>query len=117
MGIVEAGQHRSCPGPGPFVPGMGAERPWQGAPLSRQPRPPPPGSPPGPDRVNIRSISARTCVEEFEMSQVRVLVGTRKGAFILTADGRRESWNVEGPLFAGWEIYHLKGSPVDPDRL
>jgi photosystem II stability/assembly factor-like uncharacterized protein len=24
---------------------------------------------------------------------------------------------VSGPHFAGWEIYHLKGSPVDPDRL
>jgi photosystem II stability/assembly factor-like uncharacterized protein len=51
------------------------------------------------------------------MSGVRVLVGTRKGAFILTADERREQWDVSGPLFAGWEIYHLKGSPVDPNRL
>ena len=46
------------------------------------------------------------------MSGVRVLVGTRKGAFILTADGKRERWEVTGPHFAGWEIYHLKGSPV-----
>jgi hypothetical protein len=51
------------------------------------------------------------------MSGVRVLVGTRKGAFILTSDGKREQWDVSGPHFAGWEIYHLKGSPVDPDRL
>lgn len=51
------------------------------------------------------------------MSSVRVLVGTKKGAFILTADGKREKWNVEGPLFGGWEMYHLKGSPVDPDRI
>jgi photosystem II stability/assembly factor-like uncharacterized protein len=51
------------------------------------------------------------------MSNVRVLVGTRKGAFILTSDGKREKWDVSGPLFAGWEIYHLKGSPADPDRL
>jgi photosystem II stability/assembly factor-like uncharacterized protein len=51
------------------------------------------------------------------MSTVRVLVGTRKGAFILTADGKREHWEVDGPYFAGWEIYHLKGSPVDPNRL
>jgi photosystem II stability/assembly factor-like uncharacterized protein len=51
------------------------------------------------------------------MSGVRVLVGTRKGAFVLTSDGRRERWNVSGPHFAGWEIYHLKGSPADPDRL
>src|ERR1700723_3774508 len=51
------------------------------------------------------------------MSNVRVLVGTRKGAFILTSEGKREHWNVSGPHFAGWEIYHLKGSPADPDRL
>jgi photosystem II stability/assembly factor-like uncharacterized protein len=51
------------------------------------------------------------------MSKVRVLVGTRKGAFILTADGKREKWDVSGPHFAGWEIYHMKGSPLDPDRL
>ena len=51
------------------------------------------------------------------MSGVRLLVGTRKGAFVLTSDGTREDWNVEGPLFAGWEIYHLNASPVDPDRL
>ena len=51
------------------------------------------------------------------MSGVRVLVGTRKGAFILTSDGRREKWDVAGPHFAGWEIYHMKGSPADRDRL
>ena len=51
------------------------------------------------------------------MSQVRVLVGTRKGAFILTADGARKQWDVTGPLFGGWEIYHMKGSPVDPNRI
>jgi len=51
------------------------------------------------------------------MSKVRVLVGTRKGAFILSSDATRKQWKVEGPHFAGWEIYHLKGSPADPDRL
>ena len=51
------------------------------------------------------------------MSQVRVLVGTRKGAFVLTADGKREKWDICGPHFAGWEMYHLKGSPADPNRI
>ncbi len=51
------------------------------------------------------------------MSSVRILVGTRKGAFILTADGKRRDWKVSGPFFAGWEIYHLKGSPLNPDRI
>ncbi len=51
------------------------------------------------------------------MAGVRVLVGTRKGAFVLTSDERRERWEVSDPLFAGWEIYHLAGSPADPSRL
>src|SRR6187551_2398130 len=51
------------------------------------------------------------------MSGVRVLVGTRKGAFTLESDGKRETWQVNGPHFGGWEIYHLKGSPADPNRL
>ncbi|MBX3438859.1 MAG: exo-alpha-sialidase [Planctomycetaceae bacterium] len=51
------------------------------------------------------------------MSSVRVLVGTRKGAFILTSDGQRKNWSVDGPHFTGWEIYHLKGSPTDPNRI
>src|SRR3954469_19944621 len=56
-------------------------------------------------------------LEEHCMSGVRVLVGTKKGAFILTADGKREKWDVSGPHFAGWEIYHMKGSPVDLHRI
>jgi hypothetical protein len=51
------------------------------------------------------------------MSKVQVLVGTKKGAFILTSDGKRAKWEVSGPFFAGWEIYHMKGSPVDPNRI
>ncbi len=51
------------------------------------------------------------------MSKVRVLVGTRKGAFVLTSDGKRARWDITGPFFAGWEIFHLKGSPADPNRI
>jgi photosystem II stability/assembly factor-like uncharacterized protein len=51
------------------------------------------------------------------MASVRVLVGTKKGAFVLTSDGKREKWDVSGPHFAGWEIYHVKGSPLDPNRI
>src|SRR3569623_1246148 len=54
---------------------------------------------------------------EQSMSKVRVLVGTKKGAFILTSDGKRKNWDVSGPHFAGWELYHLKGSPADPNRI
>src|SRR5437667_12146328 len=51
------------------------------------------------------------------MSQVRVLVGTKKGAFVMTSDGTRKKWDVTAPFFGGWEIYHLKGSPADPKRI
>jgi len=51
------------------------------------------------------------------MSKVRILVGTRKGAFVVTSDAKRAHWDVTGPYFAGWEIYHVKGSPADPNRL
>jgi photosystem II stability/assembly factor-like uncharacterized protein len=51
------------------------------------------------------------------MSSVRILAGTRKGAFVLTSDGKRKDWKITGPHFTGWEIYHLKGSPLDPNRL
>ncbi|MEZ6137193.1 MAG: hypothetical protein R3C53_20070 [Pirellulaceae bacterium] len=51
------------------------------------------------------------------MKCVRVLVGTAKGAFIFSSDEKREKWKVEGPLFAGWTVYHMKGSPVDPNRI
>jgi photosystem II stability/assembly factor-like uncharacterized protein len=51
------------------------------------------------------------------MTAIRVLVGTRKGAFVLSSDGIRRDWQVDGPLFAGWEIYHVKGSPADPNRI
>src|ERR1700754_4330052 len=54
---------------------------------------------------------------ESQMTKVRVLVGTRKGAFILTSDGTRKDWEVSGPHFAGWEIYHLKGSVAEPNRI
>ena len=51
------------------------------------------------------------------MSKIQVLVGTRKGAFVLKSDGKRERWDVNGPHFGGWEIFHVKGSPADPNRL
>ncbi len=51
------------------------------------------------------------------MSRLRVLAGTRKGAFILTSDGKRKNWKIDGPFFGGWEIYHFTGSPVNPERL
>jgi hypothetical protein len=51
------------------------------------------------------------------MSRIRLLVGTRKGAFVMTSDGKRQTWDVSGPFFGGWEIYHVKGSPADPNRI
>src|SRR5579875_125202 len=55
--------------------------------------------------------------KEQAMTAVRVLVGTHKGAFVLTSDGKREHWEINGPYFGGWDVYHVTGSPADPDRL
>jgi photosystem II stability/assembly factor-like uncharacterized protein len=70
-------------------------------------------------KINVLTTGARSSHHwtNNTMSSVRLLIGTKKGAFILTADGKREQWEVNGPHFAGWEIYHAKGSPVQPDRL
>jgi hypothetical protein len=69
-------------------------------PLTKRQAPPPAET----DRVGAQ------IPQEFEtMSKARVLVGTHKGAFILTSDGKRQQWEVSGPHFAGWEVYHLKG--------
>jgi photosystem II stability/assembly factor-like uncharacterized protein len=51
------------------------------------------------------------------MRGVRLLVGTRKGAVVITSDENRKNWSIGPLLFGGWEIYHFKGSPVDPDRI
>ena len=51
------------------------------------------------------------------MSGVRVLVGTKKGGFMLTSDDKRKQWEVSEPYFGGWEVYHMKASPADPNRL
>src|SRR5207253_345660 len=66
------------------------------------------------DTGSSRSLRGR---EDARMSGIRLLVGTRKGGFVLTADGTRERWDVSGPHFGGWELYHLKGSPADPNRI
>jgi hypothetical protein len=76
---------------------------------------------PGGDRP-CPARPSRSCREgrggkEQDVSGVRVVAGTRKGAFILTSDGTRKLWEISGPYFAGWEIYHVKGSPADSDRL
>src|SRR3979411_1562295 len=55
--------------------------------------------------------------KERGMSGVRVLVGTHKGAFVMTSDAKRKQWDISGPHFTGWDIYHVKGSPVDPNRI
>src|SRR4029453_14285151 len=66
--------------------------------------------------VRRRIVSARLR-KGLPMSGVRVLVGTPKGVFVLRSDGKRDQWDVSGPHFPGWEIYHVKGSPADQDRL
>jgi hypothetical protein len=67
--------------------------------------------------ITLTITRSKHLAGEMDMSGVRVLVGTAKGAFILSSDGKRDKWNIEGPLFAGWTIYHMKGSIIDPNRI
>ena len=70
-----------------------------------------------PRRQTHRTLPTAARFAARDMSSVRVLVGTRKGAFVLESDGKRKDWKINGPHFGGWEIYHLKGSPADPNRI
>ncbi len=50
-------------------------------------------------------------------TQVRLLVGTHKGLFIFTSDAGRASWQMEGPMLAGWEVYSVLGDHRRTPRL
>ncbi|MDQ3867787.1 MAG: exo-alpha-sialidase [Actinomycetota bacterium] len=39
------------------------------------------------------------------MPQTVLLVGTRKGCFLLESDGDRRDWRVRGPFCEGWPVY------------
>lgn len=45
------------------------------------------------------------------MSQVVVMVGTRKGGFIFSSDAQREKWTLSGPHFKGWAVMHMMADP------
>ena len=40
------------------------------------------------------------------MSRTLLLVGTRKGLFVLESDADRESWSMRGAYCEGWPVYH-----------
>jgi photosystem II stability/assembly factor-like uncharacterized protein len=65
----------------------------------------------------LAEVAGSSAQQEDGMSGVRVLVGTHKGAFVMTSDAKRKQWDISGPHFTGWEVYHVKGSPADPNRL
>ncbi len=46
------------------------------------------------------------------MPQTMVLVGTRKGCFVLESDGDRRDWAVRGPYCEGWPVYHAIHDPA-----
>jgi photosystem II stability/assembly factor-like uncharacterized protein len=41
------------------------------------------------------------------MSKTVVMVGTRKGCFLLESDEARRDWTMRGPYCEGWPIYHV----------
>ena len=46
------------------------------------------------------------------MSRTLLLVGTRKGLFLLESDADRANWSMRGPFCDGWPVYH---AVLDPD--
>ena len=54
---------------------------------------------------------------KLKKGSVVVLVGTRKGAFILRSDARRKQWSVEGPHFTGLNVHHFTLDPRDGATL
>ena len=43
--------------------------------------------------------------------RVRLLVGTKKGAFILDSDESRRDWSISAPLCEGWPVHDLIVEP------
>ena len=42
-------------------------------------------------------------------TEVRVLVGTKKAAFIYKSDASRKNWQLSDPIYTGWSVYHMSG--------
>ena len=45
-------------------------------------------------------------------TRVLVLLGTRKGAFILESNAARAEWSLRGPFCDAWPINHVIADPV-----
>ena len=50
------------------------------------------------------------------MAQTVLLVGTRKGCFVLESDTDRRDWQIRGPYCEGWPVYHAVHDP-DTDAI
>src|SRR3954464_15957684 len=64
-----------------------------------------------------RRPSWKDCTHESKrevgpMAHTVLLVGTRKGLFVLESDGDRRKWNARAPLGEGWPVYH---APLEQD--
>jgi hypothetical protein len=50
-------------------------------------------------------------------TEVRILIGTRKGAFILDGDTNRKKWVVRGPYHPGRDVFQVKADPRTPGMI
>jgi len=48
-----------------------------------------------------------------DKTKVLLMVGTRKGGFILTSDRQRKKWDLGNPRFRGWSVMHMVLDPRD----
>jgi photosystem II stability/assembly factor-like uncharacterized protein len=49
------------------------------------------------------------------MSRTLLLIGTRKGCFLLDGDADRRDWTMRGPFCEGWPVYHAIYDPTSGD--
>ncbi len=48
---------------------------------------------------------------------VRVLIGSKKGAFVLESDSVRRDWRVRGPFCEHWPLTHVAADLAERDHL
>lgn len=69
------------------------------------------------DSGRRHSAPARKPATARNRGRVILMVGTRKGAFIYTADTARKRWSLDGPHFLGQIVNHMVLDPRDKETL
>ncbi len=49
--------------------------------------------------------------------KVRILIGTRKGGYVLEGDAARKKWKLAAQMQRGWDVFHMTADPRHPGDL